>query len=62
VTDLNNSAACVAMIEKLVAFPTVSRESNMALIDFVREDESILKRMHVDVERLCAAYLVEEGK
>jgi len=37
VTDLNNSAACVAMIEKLVAFPTVSRESNMALIDFVRE-------------------------
>ena len=30
-------AASVAMIERLVSFPTVSRESNMVLIDFVRE-------------------------
>lgn len=30
-------AASIAMIERLVSFPTVSRESNMVLIDFVRE-------------------------
>jgi len=29
------------------------------LIDFVREDEEVVKRVHVDMERLCAAYLVE---
>ena len=29
------------------------------LIDFVREDPDVVKRVHVDVARLCAAYLVE---
>jgi hypothetical protein len=29
------------------------------LIDFVREDPGVLKRVHVDLDRLCAAYLVE---
>jgi acetylornithine deacetylase len=28
---------CKAMLEKLIAFPTVSRDSNLELIDFVRE-------------------------
>lgn len=28
---------CVQLLERLVAFPTVSRDSNLALIDFVRE-------------------------
>ena len=31
-------AQCTAMIRKLVAFPTVSRDSNLELIDFVREE------------------------
>jgi acetylornithine deacetylase len=31
------STASVEMIRKLVGFPTVSRESNLDLIDFVRE-------------------------
>ena len=29
------------------------------LIDFLREDEAFLKRMFVDVERLCSATVVE---
>lgn len=29
------------------------------LIDFVREDAEVLRRVHVDVARLCAAYLIE---
>src|SRR5829696_8542850 len=31
-------AQCTAMIGKLVGFPTVSRDSNLELIDFVREE------------------------
>ncbi len=29
------------------------------LIDFVREDPEVLRRAHVDLGRLCAAYLVQ---
>ena len=29
------------------------------LIDFLREDEDFLKRMFVDVERLCSATVVD---
>lgn len=29
------------------------------LIDFLREDEAFLKRMFVDVERLCSATVVD---
>jgi hypothetical protein len=31
------------------------------LIDYLREDPAVLGRMYVDVSRLCAAYLVENG-
>lgn len=30
------------------------------LIDALREDPGVLERLHVDVGRLCAAYLVDE--
>lgn len=29
------------------------------LIDCVREDPAVLKSVHVDVDRLCAAYLLD---
>ncbi len=29
------------------------------LIDFVREDPEVVRRVHVDLDRLCAAWLVE---
>jgi acetylornithine deacetylase len=38
--------ASIAMIEKLISFPTVSRDSNLALIDFVRE---LLRGLGADV-------------
>ncbi len=43
-----------------VEIPAASLEPYERLIDCVREDEAVLRRMYVNVERLCAAYLVEE--
>lgn len=42
-----------------VDLPTGALGEYERLIDFVREDPDVLKRAHVDVHRLCAAYLVE---
>ncbi len=44
-----------------VEIPAASLERYERLIDCVREDEDVLKRVYVDVERLAAAYLVDEG-
>jgi len=43
-----------------VELPSAIVERYDRLIDCFREDESVLKRMHVDVARLCAAYTLEE--
>jgi hypothetical protein len=43
-----------------VEIPSGSLGGYDRLIDCVREDEAVLKRMFVDVDRLCAAYLVED--
>jgi hypothetical protein len=29
------------------------------LLDFLREDPAVLKHLHVDMDRLCAAYRVD---
>jgi len=42
-----------------VDLPADSLDQYERLIDFVREDDDVLRRAHVDVDRLCAAYLVE---
>lgn len=42
-----------------IELPTGSADAYDRLIDFVREDAEVLRRMHVDLDRLCAAYLVE---
>lgn len=42
-----------------VTLPTSSLDAYDRLIDCVREDPAVLKQLHVDVERLCAAYVVE---
>jgi len=42
-----------------VDLPVGSLGAYERLIDFVQEDEEVVKRVHVDVDRLCAAYLVE---
>jgi len=43
-----------------VDLPDDSLEDHERLIDWVREDPRVLKRLFVDVGRLCAAYLVDE--
>lgn len=45
---------------EVVSLPGSSLEAYDRLIDAIREDPGILKGLYVDVERLCAAYLVGE--
>lgn len=42
-----------------VSAETVERYER--LIDLLQEDEAVLKRTYVDLERLCAASVVEES-
>lgn len=42
-----------------VDIPSASVEGYERLIDCVREDPEVLKRLHVDVDRLVSAYLTE---
>jgi hypothetical protein len=43
-----------------VELPEGSLDDHERLIDWVREDPRVLKRVFVDVSRLCAAYLVDD--
>ncbi len=43
-----------------VHIPEASLEGYERLIDCIREDDAVLKRLWVDVDRLCAAYLDED--
>ena len=45
-----------------VEVPIASLRAHERLIDCLREDPEVLGRVHVDVVRLCAAYLVEGGE
>ncbi len=42
-----------------VQIPASSVDAYDRLIDCVREDPLVLKRVYVDVERLCAAYVTD---
>jgi hypothetical protein len=41
-----------------IEIPSASLEGYDRLIDCLREDPAVLKRVHVDVARLCVAYLI----
>jgi hypothetical protein len=43
-----------------IEIPASSVDAYERLIDCVREDADVLKAVYVDVERLCAAYVVTE--
>jgi len=43
-----------------VGIPAEALEGYARLIDCVREDEGVQKRLYVDVARLCSAWVVEE--
>lgn len=43
-----------------VSVPASSVQAYDRLIDCVREDRAVLKKLHVDVDRLVSAYLVED--
>jgi hypothetical protein len=48
---------------EVVEIPASSMEAHDRLIDCMREDPAVLRRVYVDVDRLCAATLEgwEEG-
>ena len=43
-----------------IDIPAASTDAYDRLIDCVREDPVVLKRVYVDIDRLCAAYLTDE--
>jgi hypothetical protein len=45
--------------EETVAVPREALARYDRLIDCIREEPEVLKELHVDVTRLCAAHLVE---
>ena len=42
-----------------VEIPAASLERYGTLVDCLREDATVLKRMHLDPKRLCAAFVME---
>ena len=42
-----------------VDVPSATVKEYERLIDFVREDPAVLRRLHVDVDRLVSAYLMD---
>ena len=44
-----------------IEIPSASAAAYERLIDCLREDPEVLKRMHLDVERLAAAYVVTKA-
>lgn len=45
---------------ELIRVPAEALEGYERIIDCLREEPSVLKRVYVDVERLCSASVVEE--
>ena len=43
-----------------VALPSEVLDQYDRLVDCLMEDTTVMKRVHVDMGRLCAAYLVDE--
>lgn len=43
-----------------VKIPAASLDAYDRLIDCIREDAAVLAKLHVDVERLVSAYLVDD--
>jgi hypothetical protein len=44
-----------------IQVPSSSLDAYERLIDCLREDPDVLRRIHVDVDRLAAAYVVPKG-
>lgn len=46
---------------EMVEIPESVLDEYERLIDCLREDRSVLKRIHVDLDRLCSAIVMEDG-
>lgn len=46
--------------DETVDVPGKGIDDHDRLIDFLREDADVLKHLHVDMGRLCAAYRVDD--
>lgn len=43
-----------------VVVPAGGIDDYERLLDFIREDPAVLKHLHVDMDRLCAAYRIDD--
>jgi len=50
-----------AFHDEEIEIPSASANAYERLIDCLREDPEVLKKVHVDVDRLSAAYVVPHG-
>ena len=50
-----------AFHDEEIEIPSKSVDAYERLIDCLREDPEVLKKVHVDVDRLSAAYVVQHG-
>lgn len=46
---------------EVVRIPTAALKEYDRLIDALREEPEVLGQIYVDVDRLCAAWLVDDG-
>ena len=44
-----------------VEIPVASLERYDTLVDCLREDAEVLKRVHIDAKRLCASFITERS-
>ena len=42
-----------------IEVPIASLRAHERLVDCLREDPAVLKRLHVDASKLCAAYVLD---
>ena len=49
-----------AFHHETIAVPTKVLDRHARLIDAIREDDDMVKELHVDVDRLVSAYRVED--
>ncbi len=48
-----------AFHREVIEIPMASLRAHERLVDCLREDAAVLKRLHVDASKLCAAYVVD---
>ncbi len=55
-------ADCGEFVDEVISVPAKSLDEHDRLIDALREDLAVLKKYHIDLERLVSAALIEDAE